>query len=271
MLQRKQFDLLRAFLNCQIDDNAGALCLFIVCNVVQDVLIDFNRPPPSLFDERQTAEKRREAVRVAEAQIPRADTRPAAPTAEEKLRVELNKYVSDLEAQPQPQPQPQPHAVDGNSSSSETSMGQPVLPSLPVMATARYRTEFEEICALGRGSFGEVAKVRNRLDGNFYAIKKTPLSMTNPDTMSRVLREGARRGVESSHVRSDDAVAAFASPRCAVLPRHACAGGRSLCSVGGVLRRRGCFACGRRRLRLKHPPLRLDFLLAQGQWHTDDG
>jgi hypothetical protein len=31
---------------------------------------------------------------------------------------------------------------------------------------------------LGRGSFGEVTKVRNRLDGRFYAIKKIRLRLS---------------------------------------------------------------------------------------------
>lgn len=36
----------------------------------------------------------------------------------------------------------------------------------------RYEREFEEIGKLGKGGFGEVVKVRNRMEGTFYAIKK---------------------------------------------------------------------------------------------------
>ena len=39
----------------------------------------------------------------------------------------------------------------------------------------RYQHDFFEICPLGRGSFGSVFKVRNKLDGNEYAIKKISL------------------------------------------------------------------------------------------------
>lgn len=36
----------------------------------------------------------------------------------------------------------------------------------------RYQRDFEEIGRLGKGGFGEVVKVRNRMEGTFYAIKK---------------------------------------------------------------------------------------------------
>ncbi|RKP31518.1 Serine/threonine-protein kinase [Metschnikowia bicuspidata] len=37
---------------------------------------------------------------------------------------------------------------------------------------SRYTREVEEVGKLGRGAFGEVVKVRNRMDGAFYAVKK---------------------------------------------------------------------------------------------------
>jgi serine/threonine protein kinase len=36
---------------------------------------------------------------------------------------------------------------------------------------SRYKSDFEEIQLLGSGGFGAVYKVRNRLDGNYYAVK----------------------------------------------------------------------------------------------------
>lgn len=38
--------------------------------------------------------------------------------------------------------------------------------------TSRYKQEFEEVNVIGRGGFGIVLKAKNRLDGQFYAIKK---------------------------------------------------------------------------------------------------
>ncbi|RKP02203.1 hypothetical protein CXG81DRAFT_11040, partial [Caulochytrium protostelioides] len=60
----------------------------------------------------------------------------------------------------------------------------------PVPAS-RYRHDFQEAEPLGRGSFGQVVKARNRLDGQVYAIKKIPLKRP-PRHMAgtaRVLRE----------------------------------------------------------------------------------
>lgn len=39
-------------------------------------------------------------------------------------------------------------------------------------AYSRYHFDFEEIGELGHGGFGAVFKVKNKLDGNLYAIKK---------------------------------------------------------------------------------------------------
>jgi translation initiation factor 2-alpha kinase 4 len=38
-------------------------------------------------------------------------------------------------------------------------------------ATSRYAGDFEELAKIGKGGFGQVLKVRNRLDGMLYAIK----------------------------------------------------------------------------------------------------
>lgn len=37
---------------------------------------------------------------------------------------------------------------------------------------SRYYENFEELENLGKGAFGQVVKVRNKLDGRFYAVKK---------------------------------------------------------------------------------------------------
>ena len=70
---------------------------------------------------------------------------------------------------------------------------------IPLVRYLRYRSEFDEIQALGSGGFGTVYKTRNKLDGIEYAVKKVLIqSPLDPDgnlspyfskRFHRVLRE----------------------------------------------------------------------------------
>lgn len=55
--------------------------------------------------------------------------------------------------------------------------------------TSRYLSEFEEICRLGKGSYGNVFKVMNKLDGQCYAVKKILIKKVSKDDCIKVLRE----------------------------------------------------------------------------------
>ncbi|XP_078146756.1 eukaryotic translation initiation factor 2-alpha kinase 1 isoform X2 [Centroberyx gerrardi] len=55
--------------------------------------------------------------------------------------------------------------------------------------TSRYLSEFEEICRLGKGSYGKVFKVTNKLDGQDYAVKKILIKNVSRDDCMKVLRE----------------------------------------------------------------------------------
>lgn len=57
-----------------------------------------------------------------------------------------------------------------------------------MVAANRYHRQFQEIRALGRGSFGKVFQCRNRDDGCFYAVKKVKV-MRSSDRAS-AMREG---------------------------------------------------------------------------------
>ncbi|NWZ45397.1 E2AK1 kinase, partial [Brachypodius atriceps] len=55
--------------------------------------------------------------------------------------------------------------------------------------TSRYLNEFEEVARLGRGGYGKVYKVRNKLDGQLYAIKKIKIKKATRRDCMKVLRE----------------------------------------------------------------------------------
>nr|XP_046234192.1 eukaryotic translation initiation factor 2-alpha kinase 1 isoform X2 [Scatophagus argus]XP_046234193.1 eukaryotic translation initiation factor 2-alpha kinase 1 isoform X2 [Scatophagus argus] len=55
--------------------------------------------------------------------------------------------------------------------------------------TSRYLSEFEEVCRLGKGSYGNVFKVMNKLDGQYYAVKKILIKKVSKDDCMKVLRE----------------------------------------------------------------------------------
>ncbi|XP_034844247.1 eukaryotic translation initiation factor 2-alpha kinase 1 isoform X3 [Mirounga leonina] len=55
--------------------------------------------------------------------------------------------------------------------------------------TSRYLNEFEELAILGKGGYGRVYKVRNKLDGQYYAIKKILINGATKTDCMKVLRE----------------------------------------------------------------------------------
>ncbi|NXH65728.1 E2AK1 kinase, partial [Hydrobates tethys] len=55
--------------------------------------------------------------------------------------------------------------------------------------TSRYLNEFDEVARLGKGGYGKVYKVRNKLDGQFYAIKKINMKKATRRDCMKVLRE----------------------------------------------------------------------------------
>jgi hypothetical protein len=56
-------------------------------------------------------------------------------------------------------------------------------------AKTRYQKDFEEIRKLGKGGFGSVFEVKNRLDGLTYAIKKIKLNKKDPHSRKKIIRE----------------------------------------------------------------------------------
>lgn len=68
------------------------------------------------------------------------------------------------------------------------------MPELDVIAAAekyqsRYHGDFHDTGLLGHGRGGEVVKVRNRLDRQFYAVKKVKLDPDEKTMKKKILRE----------------------------------------------------------------------------------
>ncbi len=59
----------------------------------------------------------------------------------------------------------------------------------PTASASRYRTDFEELEMIGHGGFGEVIRVKNRLDGRLYAVKKVLLDSWDQKANGKILRE----------------------------------------------------------------------------------
>eukprot|EP01119_Soliformovum_irregulare_P020911 TRINITY_DN6843_c0_g2_i2.p1 TRINITY_DN6843_c0_g2~~TRINITY_DN6843_c0_g2_i2.p1 ORF type:complete len:1469 (-),score=373.99 TRINITY_DN6843_c0_g2_i2:69-4475(-) len=53
---------------------------------------------------------------------------------------------------------------------------------------SRFRSDFEELEQLGSGGFGVVLKVKNRLDGRYYALKRVKLN-AKQQSLSKMIRE----------------------------------------------------------------------------------
>lgn len=81
--------------------------------------------------------------------------------------------------------------LDSNSEQDqENEEGSVAFPFMNVgSGQSRLQLEFEFICFIGKGGFGEVMKVRNKLDGQIYAIKKIKLNPKNKQMTRKLMRE----------------------------------------------------------------------------------
>ncbi|XP_012935952.1 eIF-2-alpha kinase GCN2 isoform X1 [Aplysia californica] len=61
--------------------------------------------------------------------------------------------------------------------------------SLVASGQSRLASEFELLKVLGKGGFGDVLKVKNKLDGRFYAIKRIPLNPKSKMFNKKMTRE----------------------------------------------------------------------------------
>ncbi|CAL1531307.1 unnamed protein product [Lymnaea stagnalis] len=64
-----------------------------------------------------------------------------------------------------------------------------ILSSLATNSQSRFASEFEQLKVLGKGGFGDVFKVRNKIDGGVYAIKRISLNPRSKVLNEKIMRE----------------------------------------------------------------------------------
>ncbi len=69
----------------------------------------------------------------------------------------------------------------------------------PPSPGSRYLEDFEEIEKIGTGSFSEVFKARNRVDGWLYAVKQAKRAFSSPADMHNTLKEVYALAALGSH------------------------------------------------------------------------
>ncbi|KAJ2953499.1 hypothetical protein O0L34_g1096 [Tuta absoluta] len=77
---------------------------------------------------------------------------------------------------------------DGSGSEDEDAAKKINIPT-PAAGHSRLNAEFEVLKFLGEGAFGSVLKVKNKLDGGFYAIKRVQLNPENVHLNKKITRE----------------------------------------------------------------------------------
>lgn len=81
----------------------------------------------------------------------------------------------------------QDHAINSVVVAKPTDLVSPTRSSVAPYVS-RYQTDFETIQCLGKGGFGVVFEVRNRLDDCHYAVKRIQLP-NNEEAREKVMRE----------------------------------------------------------------------------------
>ncbi|CAG9128250.1 unnamed protein product [Plutella xylostella] len=113
-------------------------------------------------------------------------------TEDEQLQWSAEQLLNHgfLKDAPAPQPSSKQHD-DGYSGSEDEDklLVQSFVQSLPSSGHSRLSAEFEVLKWLGKGAFGDVLKVKNKLDGGFYAIKRIKLNPENVQLNKKITRE----------------------------------------------------------------------------------
>ncbi|XP_030854895.1 eIF-2-alpha kinase GCN2 isoform X1 [Strongylocentrotus purpuratus] len=112
---------------------------------------------------------------------------------DERSRANVQSLLDHPFIKPTISDNPDPPSVSSGESrvlEESTALDFPGVPTADInLGVSRLHSEFEFLAFLGKGGFGNVIKVRNKLDGNLYAIKKILLNPKSRELNKKITRE----------------------------------------------------------------------------------
>jgi len=129
----------------------------------------------------------------------------------------------------------------------------------------RYVSDFQELKKLGEGSFGIVCRVRNRLDGCIYAVKKTKMPFRSKREREELLREAYALAAIGSHPHIMRYYSVWTEYNHIYLQTECCDGG----SLKSCIRRGRIFEERELLVLLKHIGSALNHMHARSLAHLD--
>eukprot|EP00057_Strongylocentrotus_purpuratus_P031627 XP_785160.3 PREDICTED: eukaryotic translation initiation factor 2-alpha kinase 4 [Strongylocentrotus purpuratus] len=112
---------------------------------------------------------------------------------DERSRANVQSLLDHPFIKPTISDNPDPPSVSSSESRAQEESSALDFPGVPTadinLGVSRLHSEFEFLAFLGKGGFGNVIKVRNKLDGNLYAIKKILLNPKSRELNKKITRE----------------------------------------------------------------------------------
>ncbi|XP_026676040.1 eIF-2-alpha kinase GCN2 [Diaphorina citri] len=187
----------------------GEVMIFNLVQHIQKVLHEYNRPGyQSFYDEMMTRQqlqdqqemllKKAEEDQIRQRVLHEIHFKQEAIKDEFKRKrnsVQLQRKESESEpiAVTPPSitcsPKHEPWKLKLKEADSASSKSDDMLSQWKSLAHSRVDKEFQLLDWLGKGAFGDVLKVRNKLDDRLYAIKRIPLNPKNKQLNKKIMRE----------------------------------------------------------------------------------